>query len=94
MTEQANVTIINRAAHRRAIAEIVGRYNPSFSVEQVDARIAEAAEMALYEVVTEARKDCSIGTMGFRVEVEQVTDTLIVVDYLVEASVLFAHMNS
>lgn len=93
MTEQANVTIVNRAEHRRAIAEIVARYNPNFTAEQVEARMTEHAELALYAVVTEARKDYNIGTMGYRVEVEQVTDTLILVDYLVEASVLFCHLK-
>ncbi len=93
MSEHANVTIMNRAEHRRAIAEIVGRYNPNFSVEQVEASMAEHAERALYAVVSEAQKDYSVSTMGYRVEVEQVTDTLIVVDYLVEASVLFCHLK-
>lgn len=89
MTEQANVTIVNRAEQRKAIAEIVARYNPNFSTEQVEASMIEHAKHALYAVVTEARKDYSVSVMGYRVEVEQVTDTLILVDYLVEGSVLF-----
>ena len=93
MTEQANVTIVNRAEHRKAIAQIVGRYNPNFSAEQVEASMIEHAERALYAVVTEAQKDYSISTMGYRIEVEQVTDTLILVDYLAEASVLFCHLK-
>lgn len=93
MTEQANVTIVNRAEQRKAIAEIIARYNTKFSAEEIEASMIEHAKLALYAVVTEAQKDYSIGTMGYRVEVEQLTDTLILVDYLVEGSVLFWHLK-
>ena len=93
MSEQANVTIVNRAEQRKAIAEIVARYNTKFSAEEVEASMIEHAERGLYAVVTEARKDYRIGTMGYRVEVEQVMDTLIVVNYLVEGSALFWHLK-
>ena len=38
MTEQANVTIVNRAEQRKAIAEIVARYNTKFSAEEIESK--------------------------------------------------------
>ena len=93
MNTQENVTIINVTAQRRAIAELVARYNLAFTVDEVEARMTDAAERSLYMVVTEARKEYYISTMGFRVEVEQLTETLIRVDYLIAGSVLFRRLK-
>ena len=86
--------VVNKAVIRRAIAEIVARYNSTgIDAETVDSKMAKYAEAMLPEVVSGAKKSSYAETLGFRVEVERLTKRMVVVNYMVNGSVLFCKLT-
>lgn len=86
-------TIYNSVAQRHAIAEIVAQHNPKFALEYIESKMAEAAADCIKEIESGECTEYNIGTMGWRVEASVLSDTLARVDYLIEGSVLFSHLN-
>ena len=86
-------TIVNSVAQRHEIAKIVAQHNPSFTVEEIESSMAEAAADAIKKIESGERTGYYIATMGWRVEASVLSGTVVRVDYLIEGSVLFSHLN-
>lgn len=75
------------------VAQIVAEHNELFTYEGIYSTMQKGAQLVIDELnANPEQEDTHFGTMGFRVEAWQSSDT-IYINYLVDGNVLWSHLK-